>query len=351
VRGREAAPEPESEPKRDAERDGERSNVARRSTLSNRAGHRVLIRREAVERVNDYQAARFVHGAGVYGEVVSISDTQFRVGVGVAGIVLVAGIATVSFCGGVSLPAKPAAPVIARGTSRELFTRSSASPSVYLDFLASDATAAGVHMPTIEELSRKLPDRVDSARHVLEVGEPALALAGLELRAVRATEGLALEITNATGADVAYEVVTAPIPAAACDAASPRPFNAMTIAKGQVETRIECSWRDGIALAVTRVETLELQPLSIWYVNHVPPTVVGIEPRIARGHRSPDTRGRCAAALPQSVRSGLERGEISWRDLVDFYARHRCETYHFPIGYRAFSADSERHVPAVAAGM
>jgi len=60
---------------------------------------------------------------------------------------------------------------------------------------------------------------------------------------------------------------------------------------------------------------------------------------------------RCAFALPQAVRSGLERGEIGWRDLIDFYARHRCETYHFPYDYRAFKKDNERSVPAVTPGM
>lgn len=292
-----------------------------------------------------------MHANGCMVRSVSITDAQFRISVGVAGIALVAGIVAVRFCGGVSLPGKPAPPVRVHGTSRELLTRSSASPAVYLDFVAQDAAAAGVRAPTIEELSRKLPDRVDSSRHVLEVGEPAIEIAGVRLRAIHATEGLALEIANATDADLAYDVATAPIPAVSCDSAARLPFNAMTIARGGAETRIECSWRDGIALAVTRVETLELSPLSLWYVNHLPPAVVGIEPRIARGHRAPDPASRCAFGQPQSVRSGLERGEIGWRDLVDFYARHRCQTYHFPLGYHAFNADSERSVPVVAAGM
>jgi len=282
---------------------------------------------------------------------VSISDTQFRIGVGVAGIALVVGLGVVRFCGTVSLPAKPPPPGATRGTSSQLLTRSLASPQVYLDFVAKDAAAAGVPTPTIDELSRKLPDHVDSARHVLEVGEPAIELAGVRLRAIHAAEGLALEIANATGAAIAYDVVTEPIPVAGCESAQVLWFNAMTIAKDHSETRVECRWRDGIALAVTRVETVELPPLSVWYLDHVPPAVVGIEPRIARGHRAAETGPRCAFALPQSVRSGLERGEIGWRDLVDFYARHRCETYHFPYEYRAFKKDNERSVPAVASGM
>jgi hypothetical protein len=282
---------------------------------------------------------------------VSITEAQFRVGVGIAGLALAAGLATVSFCGTVSLPPKSAPPRVPTGTSGELLTRSSAAPAVYQDFIARDAAAAGVPVPSIEALSRKLPYRVDDVRHVLEVGEPPIEVAGVRLRAFRIVEGLALEIANATGADIAYDVQTAPIPAGRCQAAAVVPFNAVTIGKDEHQIRIECGWRDGISLAVTRVETVEVLPLSAWYLNHVPPSVMGIEPRIARGHMPLENAERCAAALPQAVRSGLERGEISWRDLVDFYARHRCQTYQFPYTYRAFRSDGERTVPAVPAGM
>jgi len=85
-------------------------------------------------------------------------------------------------------------------------------------------------------------------------------------------------------------------------------------------------------------------------LNHVPPAIVGIDPRVARGHR-PATTQRCTSAVSQAGRSGLERGEIGWRDLVDFYARHRCQTYQFPLTYRAFNRDNERTVPAGSSGM
>jgi len=281
---------------------------------------------------------------------VSITDTQFRVGVGIVGVLLVSGLTAVSFCGSLALPPKPPPPSGPSGTSSQLLTRSSASPAAYQDFIAQDAIAAGVPTPTLEELSRKLPYHVDDTRHVLEVGEPAFEVAGVRLRAVHVAEGLGLEVANTTGSDIAYRVVTTTVPAARCNG-SALAFNAMTIGKGLSETRIECVWRDGIALAVTRVETFELVPLSAWYVAHVPPSVVGIEPRIARGHAPPRGGERCASVLPQAVRSGLERGEIGWRDLVDFYARHRCQTYQFPSIYRAFNSDGERSLPAAAAGM
>ena len=283
---------------------------------------------------------------------VSITDTRFRIGVGVAGIALVAGIAAVRFCGRLSLPPKPAPPAVPHGTSSELLTQSSVSPVMYQDFVARDAAAARVRVPTLDEMSRKLPYRVDDAAgHVLEVGQPALEIAGVQIRAIHTEDGLALEIANATGSDLAYDVVTAPVPAAGCNAAPVRAFNAMTLRPGGRESRVECVWHDGITLAVTRVETVEVSPLSAWYLDHVPPSVVGIEPRIARGHQPREPGPACGFALPQAVRSGLERGEIGWRDLVDFYARHRCQTYQFPLSYRAFKRDGERSMPAVSAAM
>jgi hypothetical protein len=101
-------------------------------------------------------------------------------------------------------------------------------------------------------------------------------------------------------------------------------------------------WHEGIALAVSRAETVEVPPLSAWYLDHVPLSAVGLEPRFTRGHLAPETGARCTFAMPQAVRSGLERGEIGWRDLIDFYARHRCQTYQFPLSYRAFKQDGER---------
>lgn len=218
---------------------------------------------------------------------------------------------------------------------------------MYLDFLARDAATAGVRTPTLDEMGRKLAYRVDDARHVLELGKPGIEVAGLRLHVERSGDVVVLVIQNLVGADVAYEVTTSPtVGAALCNQARPLPINAMVIAKGSSETRTECVFRDGISIVVTKVETMEVGPLSSFYLSEVPPTVVGVEERIARGHRRADTKEPCSAVSSQVVRAGLERGDIGWRDLVDFYARHRCQTYQFPSSYRAFKSDGERAIPA-----
>ncbi len=291
------------------------------------------------------------HQVPVYCESVAISDAQFRLGVVAAGVVLVVGITAVRFCGSMSLPPKPSG-IGPQGNSSDLLKKSVASPAVYQQFLEKDAASAGVRPPTVEEMSRKFPYRVDEARHVLEVGQPAIEIAGLKLTARHSGDAILLQIENATSSDLAYAVTTVPAPnISSCNQARPLSFNALVVAKGQSETRVECVWREGMALVVTRVETMELPPLSAWYVSLIPPRILGGDERVLGGHRKPAFQEKCGTQVSQAVRSGLDKGQIGWRDLIDFYARHRCPTYQFPASYRAFKMDDERAVPAVAAGM
>lgn len=282
----------------------------------------------------------------------ALSDDQFRFGVIGVGLALAAGLGAMRFCGSVTLPPRPASTAGPSGSSSQLLTRSTASPVVYADFLASDAAAAGVRAPSPEDIGRALVHRVDDQRHVLEVGQPAIEVAGVRLAVERADDALVLTIENPSATDLAYAVTTTPAPSiAGCNAAPALLYNAMVVGKRGRERRVECVWRPGMALVVTRVETLEVSPLSAYYLSLVPPSLVGIDPRVARGHRAGSRTEKCSTVLSQAVRSGLEQGQIAWKDLADFYARHRCMTYRFPMSYRAFSSDNERALPAVGAGM
>jgi len=279
---------------------------------------------------------------------VPISDADFRRGTLALGALLVAGITALRFCGHVSLPPKPPPPQRPTGTQQDLLEATRRAQPIYLDTVAKDAARAGVRAPTIEEMSRAFPYLRDDTRRVLEVGQPAVTVAGLALRAVHTEGGISLEIANASDSDLAYRVDTQIAPmTSGCNSAPLLPFNAMVVAHGHTETRAECVWRDGIALAVTRVETMAVGPLSAFYLSEVPPSVVGVDPRVGRGHQGPPSDEKCSAVESQVVRSGLDRGQIGWRDLADFYARHRCQSYQFPSTYRAFKIDGERPLPDV----
>jgi hypothetical protein len=274
-------------------------------------------------------------------------DAQFRVGVVVGGIVLVAVITYVRFCGSLSLPAKPPPLQEPQGTQRQLLSSTVSSPSAYRDYIEHDAAAAGVRVPSVGEMSKKLVYRVDDSRQLLESGKPAIEVAGLRLRAERSGDALVLVIQNLVESDLAYNVVTtiANVSTSACTSVPALPINAMVIARGASESRTECAWRDGMAIAVTKVETLEVGPLSSYYLSEAPPALVGLDPRTARGHRGVETKEPCSGVVPRVVIAGLERGDLGWRDLADFYARHRCQSFQFPLTYRAFKSDSERQLP------
>jgi hypothetical protein len=278
-------------------------------------------------------------------------DTRFRITVLAGGALLVVVIAYLRFCGSLSLPAKPPPPTGPTGTDRELFARSIGSPSVYQSFLERDAAAAGVRATTVDDMSRKLPYRVDEAKHSLEPGQPPVEVAGLRLHVERMRDAIVLVMQNTVDAPVAYNVVTSPsLGVASCNSAVPLPFDANVIAKAGSTTRVECVWRDRMAIVVSRVETLELTPLQAWYLDQVPPEVLGIDERVARGHRAADNTSQCSSMVSAVIRGLQERGEITWRDLADFYARHRCQTYQFPSSYRAFKVDGERQLPAASDG-
>jgi hypothetical protein len=289
----------------------------------------------------------------VYGEnIVAVSDAQFRLGVAAAGVALIAGITVTRFCGSVSLPPKPAAASGPTGSQSQLLNKSSATPAVYQQYLQTDASLAGLRAPTLDDMARAFPYRHDDARHVLEPGQPAIELAGLSLQVARADGALVLAIENRTDSDLAYAITTQPIPSmGSCTSARPLAHNALVLGKGVTERRVECVWRDGMSLAITRVETIEVPPMSAWYLGLVAPSVIGVDARVARGHRVASSGEKCSTVVSQAVRSGQEQGEIGWKDLVDFYARHRCPTYRFPPTYRAFTSNNQRPIPAVEAGM
>jgi hypothetical protein len=274
-------------------------------------------------------------------------DARFRIAVITGGALLVIVITYVRFCGSLALPPKPPPPTGPTGTEQELLAQSTGSPAVYKSFLEHDASTAGVRVPSIEDMSRKLSYRVDEARHSLEPGQPPVDVAGLRLHVERSRDAVVLVIQNTVDAPLGYNVVTSPsIGSASCDSVRPLPFDANVIAKGAVETRVECAWRAGMAIVVTKAETVELLPLQVWYLNQVPPSLLNIDPRVARGHRGGDAGSQCSTVVSAVIRGLEDRGEITWRDLADFYARHRCQSYQFPSSYRAFKTDGERALPA-----
>lgn len=280
-------------------------------------------------------------------------DRTFNIATIAGAAVLAIALGALRFCGGVKMPPKPPKPAVDRVGASEVLASADATPRVYQGYLSHDAEAAGVPVPSPAVMGARLVSRLDEARHPLSPGDAPIDVAGLRLSVIVERGDLVLVIENPGTSDLAYAIGTKPsYGTSLCAERKVRGFNAMVVAAGTAEKRVECAFRDGLVLAIERVETVALNPLQSSYVSRVPPTAVGIETRLAQGHqpRLPAGVDVCNLSMSQSIRSQIESGVVTWRDLVDFYARHRCESYGFPEGYRAFTKDNERSLPVVNAG-
>lgn len=275
-------------------------------------------------------------------------------GVAAGGVGLVAALVFLRFCGEVTMPPKPPPPRF-DDSPEKVADDLRRSNDVYLQAVARDAQKAGLPRPTDADVTRAFTWRSDATRRVLAPGAAPIEVAGLRLSAIKHRHDgseplLSLVIENPAAAPVAYLVETAVSSGdAACLSRTLLAHNGNVVAAGGREVRSECEYKRGAELYVVRVESAEVTPLAAYYLSLVPPRALGGAPRVALGHKPALPAGvvTCNVSVSQSVVSALEDGDLRWRDLADFYARHSCATYQFPDGYRAFEADGERPLPVV----
>jgi hypothetical protein len=281
-------------------------------------------------------------------------DLNFKLIVAAIAAVLVGLLTFLRFCGELSLPPKPPPPAATSlGRASDIMSETSGTPAAWRASLAKDAEQAGLPAPDPDELARAFPFQLDAKPRTLAIGD-SMQAAGLELTLSVLTDpdtgekSVILEIENLGRSELAYQVVTRPgVNPAACHRRRILVHDAMVLGARARERRSECGYRDDIEIYVDRVETVELPRLSAWYVSRVPPSAVSLDTRLHKGHKPSSGAAPCNVLMSQAIRGGLEAGTIEWRDLVDFFARHRCDTYQFPQGYKAFKRDRERPLPAM----
>lgn len=230
---------------------------------------------------------------------------------------------------------------------------------LYEGYLKQDSLRYAVPLTTPADLSRVFPyERMDSPQPLLPGAPP------LETRALRLstyvekgkfkTPHLVLRIENRLDRPVAYQVVTATgRDPSICARKEFLKHNAIAIPAGQAVERTECQYSDKMEFRVLRVETMELTPLSFFYVSRLSPNDIGLDPRPSSGHQIPNDLPRCALNNA-TIAIDMQKNLTTWRDLIDFYARHRCDTYRWLRGYRAWTQDKQVELPvpphAVEAG-
>lgn len=190
----------------------------------------------------------------------------------------------------------------------------------------------------------------DRTRRDLEPGRSIETIGlrlSLSVQDVGRRQQMLLRIDNLTDQHFAYRVVTRPSRGeAGCGRKETLYYNANAIRPGETLTRSECTYGRGWVLEIQAVETVTLPELGFHYVSAVPPRQFGIDTRLADGHTAPGRQPLCNLVLPGTIVRARDDGEISWRDMIDFYARHSCERYQFPRDYKAFGRAAAQPLPA-----
>ena len=291
-----------------------------------------------------------------------MTDAAFRVALGTIILGSAALAARLGFVHDDDLPPIPPMPEAPRAEVET--ARATAAidrdPATYASHLADDSTTFGVEpIATPADLSAVMEHRSQPGRVVLEPGRKHARAEVLGLALTLSVEDipgsprrqLVLTVENTTSDPVAYRVVTQSSRGLGpCHAKSDIAHNAIALLPGEKARRSECIYRKGLKLFVDRVETVQLPRLSYYYVSALPPAAFGVAApdRLAgRGHRPAKSRSPCRVYPSAELLTALSSGETTWRDLVDFYARHPCRHYNFPIDYKAFEKDGETSLPAV----
>jgi hypothetical protein len=227
----------------------------------------------------------------------------------------------------------------------------------YKALVEQDAKAFGIPAPSYEDLAQanayydelrekqhlriKAPIETKHLRISLEISKHTTTIESHTLT----TDHLVLRIENLTPLYLAYRIDTSVAEKSKCALKADVPHNAIAIEPRQTVLRTECLFRKDAQIDVNRVEVIELPPLSAYYVSMVPPNATLYDPRTSAGHLPPQ-----GTLCPQTfswreIKEGIDKKELGWRDVMDFYARHNCNEYSFFRSYR-YRSDPTAPLPA-----
>jgi hypothetical protein len=227
----------------------------------------------------------------------------------------------------------------------------------YKALVEQDAKSYGIAAPSYEDLQQpnpyfdelhdkrslhiKAPIETRHLRITLEVSKQTTIIESHSL----STDHLVLRIENLTPFFLAYRIQTSVSDKHPCMLKAELPHNAIALEPKQTILRSECLFRKDAQIAITSIEVIELPALSAYFVSRMPPSSTLYDPRTSTGHTPP--RGTmCPQTFSwREIKEGIDKKELGWRDVIDFYARHDCAEYSFFKSYR-YRGDPTAPLPA-----
>ena len=216
----------------------------------------------------------------------------------------------------------------------------------YKGLIEQDAKSYGIPSPSYDDLCQSNPyfEELHDKQHLrikapietrhlrvsLEVSKQTTVIESHTL----STDHLVLRIENLTPFYLAYRIQTSVPDKRKCMLKAELPQNAIALEPKQTTLRTECLYRKDAQIDITGIEVVELPALSAYYVSRVPPNSTLYDPRTSAGHTPP--RGvMCPQTFSwREIKEGIDKKELGWRDVIDFYARHNCTEYSFFKSYR-----------------
>lgn len=227
----------------------------------------------------------------------------------------------------------------------------------YKALVEQDAKSFGIQAPPYEDLAQpnayfdelrerqhlriKAPIETRHLRISLEISKQTTTIEAHTLT----TDHLALRIENRTPLYLAYRVETSVADKSKCAMKANLAHNAIALEPEQTVLRTECIYRKDAQIDVTRIEVIELPGLSAFYVSRLPINAILYDPRTSAGH-TPTQGTLCAQTFSwREIKDGIDKKDLGWRDVIDFYARHNCSEYSFFRSYR-YRGDPAAPLPA-----
>jgi hypothetical protein len=155
---------------------------------------------------------------------------------------------------------------------------------------------------------------------------------------------LVLAITNKTNHHMAYRVLTEAW--GKCRDKGTIAHNAMALRPRERLLRTECKLLARSRIKVLEVEVMEVSPVGYYYLSRLDPVQIRLNPRTADGHLIPDELPQCRLLPWREIQNGMRRGDVRWRDVVDFYSRHNCDEYSYFVQYK-YDPEGPERLPVI----
>ncbi len=150
------------------------------------------------------------------------------------------------------------------------------------------------------------------------------------------------KLKNTSSTPLAYRVTLAPDTSGKCEVRGIRRHNTIALMPGETADVVVCAGRSGVV--ILGAEVMELTPIGYYYLSMLPPTATGIDAVRGGAHLPPSVATQCDGVPAIKYAKAIRRGDIKWRDLVDFYSRHNCARLQMPEGY-AWTGDGQENLP------